>query len=231
MARGLGGISASAAAFWDRNGEAIEGFSVYTTGILVYALIVNLFYQHISKRVMFAGRTVRGRTQVPGPGRGWIYLMLFPIVSFAFFLLLSLSLLFLGSRNQTPAQVVTFSFSLVAAIRIAAYFSEATSHDVAKMLPLGLLGVVIVQAEFSSLAESSRRLRDLVDYADLVAFFFLIVVALEYGLRAFYIFVLHEQPPHRRGGRNRASRARSRMVYSQYRPHLEPADEAQPPPE
>ncbi len=228
MALGLGGLLESFSTFWNNNQDAIEGFAVYTLGILIYALIVNLFYQHISKRVMFAGRTVRGRTRVKGPAKGWVYLMLFPMVSFAFFLLLSLSLLFLGSQNQTATQVVTFSFSLVAAVRVAAYFSEATSHDVAKMLPLGLLGVVVVQAQFSSLAESGRRLAEFFDHAGLVAFFFVIVVALEYGLRAFYIYVLHERPPGSKGGR--ANRARSRMVYSGIRPHLEPADEATPPP-
>ncbi len=178
-----------ATTFWERNGDAVESLGVYAGGILAYALIVNLFYQHISKRVMFAGKTVDGRVRVGGPARGFLYLMLFPLVSFLFFLLLSLSLLFLGGDQQTPQQVITLSFAVVAAVRIAAYFSEATSHDVAKMLPLGLLGVILVQAEFQSITESVRQLGDFFDHADLVALYFAVVVVLEYVLRSVYLLL------------------------------------------
>jgi len=184
-------LAGSLAGFWTRNGDAIESLGIYAGGILAYALIVNTFYQVISKRVMFAGKTVDGEVRVGGPGRGFLYLMLFPLVSFLFFLLLSLSLLFLGGENQTTDQVITLSFAVVAAVRIAAYFSEPTSHDVAKMLPLGLLGVILVQAEFQSLRESVAQLRAFFDHVDLVALYFGVVVVLEYALRSFYLAVGH----------------------------------------
>lgn len=190
--------------FWARNGDAIESLGIIAAGILVYGLVVNTFYQIISKRVMFAGKTVDGRVRVGGPARGFLYLMLFPLVSFAFFLVLSLALLFLGGENQTPQQVITLSFAVVAAVRTAAYFSEATSHDVAKMLPLGLLGVILVQAEFQSVRESIDGLLDFFDHADLVALYFGIVVVLEYVLRTLYLGL------HAGDARREAKRARRR---------------------
>ncbi len=173
--------------FWERNGEAIESLGIIAGGILVYGLIVNLFYQIISKRVMFAAKTYDGRDHVGGPGRGFVYLMMFPLVSFAYFLVLSFALLFLGGEHQSPQQVITLSFAVVAAVRTAAYFSEATSHDVAKMLPLGLLGVILVQAEFQSARESVGQLKNFFDHSDLVILYFAIVVVLEYALRSCYM--------------------------------------------
>lgn len=220
MARGMllqVDAAGSVAGFWTRNGDAIESLGIYAGGILGYALIVNTFYQIISKRVMFAGKSVDGELRVGGPGRGFLYLMMFPLVSFAFFLLLSLSLLFLGGENQTPAQVITLSFAVVAAVRIAAYFSEATSHDVAKMLPLGLLGVILVQAQFQSLTESVAQLRSFFDHADLVALYFGVVVVLEYLLRGVYLTVGHrprsgppEPQPRRTGKAREPTPARTR---------------------
>ncbi len=179
----------AAQSFWQQNGGAIETLGVYAAGILLYALAVNFFYQIISKRVMFGAKETDGQVHVGGPLHGFIYLIFFPLFSFGFFLLLSVALIFLGGDDQTLSLTFTLAMAVVLAVRISAYFSESTSHDVAKMLPLGLLGVILVQAETADIRGSIARLGTIVDFADLVALYFGIVVIVEYLLRTLYLLI------------------------------------------
>lgn len=176
--------------FWANNGDAIETLGIYAGGILVYALLVNFFYQIISKRVMFGGTSVDGEVRVGGPLHGFLYLFLFPAFSFAFFLLLSVALIFLGPEDQDSRLIFTLAMAVVLAVRVAAYFSEATSHDVAKMLPLGLLGVVLVTAELANFADSVQRLLEMWDHIGLILLYFGVVIVVEYLLRSVYL-ILH----------------------------------------
>lgn len=176
-----------ATGFWGAHGGAIETLAVHGVAILAYALLVNVFYQVISRRVMFGGRRVGGRLRVQGPLHGFLFLLSFPLVSFAYFLLLSMALLFMGGDGQTPALTITLAMAVVLAVRVAAYINEATSHDVAKMLPLGLLGVMLVRADTADLAASFGRLTGLADEAMLIAIYFGVVVVVEYILRASWL--------------------------------------------
>ncbi len=173
--------------FWANHGDAIETLTIFGGGILVYALLVNFFYQIISKRVMFGGTSVDGEVRVGGPLHGFLYLIMFPAFSFAFFLLLSVALIFLGPNDQDSRLIFTLAMAVVLAVRVAAYLSEATSHDVAKMLPLGLLGVVLVTAELGNFRDSVQRLGEMWDHIGLVALYFGIVVVTEYMLRSVWL--------------------------------------------
>lgn len=179
----------AASSFWDRNGDAIETLFVFAAGILFYGLVVNFFYQLISKRIMFGGTDTAAGRRVGGPLGGFVYLLMFPLVSFVFFLLLSMALLFLGGEEQNAQLTLTLGMAVVLAVRVAAYFSESTSHDVAKMLPLGLLGVMLVRAEILQLGEAVRQLGDIFDEADLVLLYFGIVVVVEYILRSVWLLL------------------------------------------
>lgn len=168
--------------FWERNGPAAESLGVYALGILAYALVVNAFYQIISRRVMFGGTKVRGKQRLQGPMFGFGQLFLFPLVSFAFFLLLSTALLFLGGE-QSPTLSFTTAMAVVLAVRAAAYINEATSHDVAKMLPLGLLGVILIRADLVDLVASLQRLSALYEEIALVGLYLGVVIVCEYLFR------------------------------------------------
>ncbi len=163
-------------------GEEIQALLVLLAGILVYTLIVNEFYQRLSKPVMFAKEDEHGNVRTGF--LGWIsYVLLFPLVSFAFFLLLALALLFLSEEGQAPLEVYTLSMAIVGAVRVAAYFSESASHDLAKLLPLGLLGVFLVRYEFAGLLATGRQLIDALREVDVLLAFLVVVMVLEYSLR------------------------------------------------
>lgn len=165
-------------------GEEILGLLVLVAGILAYTIIINEFYQRLSKPVMFAKRDEEGR--IESGFLSWLgYVLLFPLASFAFFVLLSLALLFLSQEGQDPMEVYTLAMAIVAAVRVASYFSEEASHDLAKLLPLGLLGVFLVRYEFDGVLAAFGHLTQAIENLDVLLAFFVVVLVLEYSLRFF----------------------------------------------
>lgn len=186
--------------FWAEYGTDIKTWGMLAGGILIYALIVNAFYQVMSKRVMFGAKDETGRVRVGGPGRGFLFLIMFPLVSLAFFLLISATLLFLA-EDKPPSEIFVVSMAIVAAVRVAAYISEPTSHDVAKMLPLGMLGVFVVTEDTHvGLVAALRNIFQIFDHLTLIAIYFGIVVILEYLLRMAYL--IGQASQHRKPARN-----------------------------
>ena len=107
---------------------------------------------------------------------------------------MTLTLLFLGGENQNDLLTITLAAAIVLAVRVAAYFDQPTSHDLAKTLPLGLLAVILVRSDlFENLA---NRLTLLEDRADLVGTFFVVVVIVEFTLNALW-HVYQAIRPHR----------------------------------
>ncbi len=217
--------------------------------VLVYALIVNGFYQVISKRRMFANKAdvkaeediaavmeeakhsaeevkELAKADIADPdakaavvdaakdtreavkvaeseirrqvARGpiWIRelraLVLFPLVGFLFFILLSANLVFIGA-TRPPLEIFSLSMAILLAVRIAAYISEATSHDLAKMLPLALLGFYLVQGDFAGIQHGNEALLELRNQWRVVLQFLLLSTGVEVVLRVIFLIARRAQ--------------------------------------
>jgi hypothetical protein len=174
-------LQATSAPDWAELWQTVEVLFIYAGGIAVYALVVNVFYQILSHRTMF-GRRVGG-TRVPTFGRFLLYVATFPVITFAFFLVLTLALLFLSAADTEPLIVFTTAMAIVLAVRVLAYINQAASHDVAKMLPLGLLGVFLVTQQVTSFADSAQNVFEGLVQWRTVAAYFAVVVVVEFTLR------------------------------------------------
>jgi hypothetical protein len=159
--------------------DRVEVLLVYAVGILVYSLLVAGFYRVLSRRIMFYSQQRGGRIVQ----RTVLYALTFPFVSFGFFLLLSEALLFMSSPAREPLHVFTVAMAIVLAVRACAYINETTSEDLAKVLPLGLLGVFLITGEVQSLSASLAKMVEIVDHLETIGAFFAIVVGVEALLR------------------------------------------------
>ncbi len=215
--------------------------------ILVYGLIVNAFYQIISKRRMFASRRdisaekdiheamarakdsaaeaaelkfeadatgdkeikeavaaakeeVREAVEIAAEdisrqassSKRWLRevrsLVIFPLVGALFFVMLSANLVFIGA-GRPPVEVFSLSMAILLAVRLAAYINEATSHDLAKLLPLALLGFFLVEGSFAGIKEGNAALLALKDEWKLILGFILFATIVEATLRITYLLV------------------------------------------
>ena len=168
--------------------------SLYAIAIALYAIIIWHYYRLLARRDFFHFE------EYDGEGVGaWFknffgevtfvfkYILFFPLISFIFFGLFSL-MLFLLSKEQSIQQILFIGAAVISATRITAYYNEDLSRDLAKMVPLALLGVFIVQADFFSTGILIERIGQLQHFMIEIASFIIFFVALEIVLRIVYGF-------------------------------------------
>lgn len=185
--------------------QAFEKLGFYSAGIALFTLVVAMLYTPMSHKIMFGRLQRDGETRVATPGRRFAYFLLFPLVSFAFFLVMVASLQFLSSVASASGpsafslgteDVLTISMAVVLAIRLTAYVNENAAEELGKILPLGLLGVFLVLNPDATFSEAMKRGSDLLNYLNLGAVFFLVIVLVEFTLRGFYA-AFHMKPKKR----------------------------------
>lgn len=176
-------------------GEGIIGTTGMTAltlavGIALYAILVGTFYTKLSKKVLHEVNirdhlgNLEGPFQVVAEIVSFVlhYTLVFPLISFLWFVVLSV-LLYLLSGTLTLDNVFLLAVSVVAAIRISAYYNEDIAVDVAKLLPLALLGVLLVDPTHFTADTVQIRLEQL--FAAIPQFlpFLGLVIGMEWTLR------------------------------------------------
>ena len=164
--------------------------SVYVLFMAVYAIFVFKFYRFLAARDMFA----IDLSKYEDVSLRWLrsslhvalyilkYLLLFPIVAFFWFTVLTLILAFL-SRGQDFSETLSIALATVGAIRVTAYFNEDLSQDLAKILPFAVLAAFIIDISFFSVEESLESLKDVMDYSEEILYYLVFLIALEFVLR------------------------------------------------
>ena len=164
--------------------------SIYVIGMSAYAVFVFKFYRFVAARDMFRFDLSRYEGSGHGPSRAVLhvvlyvfkYLILFPVFAFFWFAVLTLILAFL-SKGQTFPETLLIALSTVSAIRVASYYKEDLSRDLAKILPFAVLGIFLVDASFFSLSDSFESLKVAGEYSESILYYLLFLIGLEFALR------------------------------------------------
>jgi hypothetical protein len=185
---------------WMTCGPILEKIGIYAVGIAVFTLISLLFYKMLSKRSMFGKES--GDEILSSPGRHWAHILLFPFVSFGFFLMLAAAFLFLtgtaGSSDtfiHDTKDILAVAMAVVLSVRVLAYLNREASEEVGKIMPLGLLGVFLLVNPSDSVFESVKRMGDLYREWQATLVVFAAIVFAEYVLFAIAAIVRAGQKP------------------------------------
>lgn len=181
-------------AVWRGYEPQLQTLMIFGAGVALYTALVFLFYQNISRRSGFVGDRKPGLV-------GWLKwlagkTLIFPAMSFLYFSVIAGSLFLLTKAPDaalseadrqafilaTTAQTLLFSMAVVVAVRMTVVFSEAMSNDLAKLVPLSLLAVVLVDPGYLSLAATWERLQAAVAMTDVLARYFLLFIVLDLAL-------------------------------------------------
>lgn len=172
------------------------GFSI---GMVAYGVFIFHFYRFLAKRDMFSlnieQRLTGGKFKASGEKISAIprvaayittNIFVFPIVVSLWFVGYS-SFMFFLAQDMTVDTVFLVSSSLIIAIRIAAYYNEDLSKDLAKLLPFALLGIFLLSPTFFSLDEVMQRLSEIPDFVIQIAAFIVVAIAVETSLSILYL--------------------------------------------
>lgn len=168
----------------------LKPLCVFVAGMVAYGIFVFKFYRFLGRREIFAlNLSQYNRSEHPFFGKFFHvllymfeYLLLFPLFVFFWFSVIA-GLLALLTREQTVGQLLLIAMAVVAAVRITAYYKESLSTDLAKMLPFSLLGVLVLDINTFSPAESWSLIQTFPDAAITAAYYLAFTIFLEWVLR------------------------------------------------
>ena len=115
------------------------------------------------------------------------YLIMFPVFAFFWFLVLVVLLSFM-SKDQQIENVMLVSMAIVGSIRVAAYYNEDLSRDLAKILPFAMLGIMLIDSSIlASVSTSIGNIREIGTKFELILYYLILIVAMEFVLRSIYL--------------------------------------------
>ena len=170
--------------------ELVVPVTFYILGIVAYAVFIFKFYRFIASRDMFALDLSRHEQSRYLWVRRFLhvvmytlkYLIVFPAFAFFWFAILTFILALL-SKERPTSEILVIAIATVGVIRMAAYYSEELSRDVAKILPFAVLGLFLIDASFFEVSKSLNVLRGVDDYRESILYYMLFMIALEFALR------------------------------------------------
>ena len=172
--------------------DLLRPLGVYVAGMAVYAVFIFKFYRFVASRDMFEldfskyeeSRFKFVRTLLHFVFYVLRYLVLFPFFAFFWFAVLTIILAFLspGEKRQI-ADVLLVALATVGTIRIASYYNEDLSRDLAKILPFAVLGIFLIDASFFDISESLETLKQVNDHRETILYYLIALIALEFALR------------------------------------------------
>ena len=175
--------------------------AIFIGAILVYAVFVFNFYNFMSRKEIFKFELTEAGSHLRKGIDVFSYILkhivVFPIIVSFCFLVLVVFFSFL-SKNQSVETILLIAMTLVATIRITSYFNETLSRELAKMIPIGLLGVFLVDMGYFSLENSLATLAAVPTYVRTILYYLVFVVGIEILMRLISLIPVikkHKQKP------------------------------------
>lgn len=168
-------------AVWRGYEDALTSLTIVTIGIAVYTILVYAFYQNLSQRRAYHTGWGKGHWwgKVVSGAEG---ILVFPVMSFLYFAVLSGGL-FLLAKSQSTYQILLLAMATVASVRLISYVTEIGSADLAKLLPLSLLAVLLVDPSYATWGAVWARYQEIPSLLPVIGRFFLLFLAFETTLR------------------------------------------------
>ena len=121
------------------------------------------------------------------------YLFIFPIYSFIWFLVFSF-LLFVLSKSRPIEDILFLGIIVVAATRIGAYASEKLAEEMAKLLPLTLIAIFLIDPKAVTIETISSSFPVLLQQIPRVPKYLLFIIAVEWLLRIWHWIITLTKP-------------------------------------
>ena len=168
--------------------------------IVIYSIFIWKFYKFISKKDILK-LNLKKYSEVQHPviakllvGTFYLieYIIIAPFVIFFWFAIFTIFLIFL-TENLEIGSLLIVSATIVAAIRMTAYYKEELAADLAKLLPFTLLAISLLNPDFFDIGRIFGHLSELPGLFGAIKQYLIFIIGLEIILRAFeFLFSLFE---------------------------------------
>ncbi len=171
----------------------IVPLAIFVAGMVIYSIFIFKFYRFLARKDIFSINLHKYDRDGHAKRKKFFalllhlfkYLILFPVFTFIWFIVLSLLLAFL-TKAPTVENILLLSMAVVGAVRITAYYNEDLSKDLAKMLPFALLAMLLIDISYFSFPKSIEVLKGLPAEWNTMAYYLAFVILMEFTLRILY---------------------------------------------
>jgi hypothetical protein len=166
---------------------------LFMLGIAVYGVFIFKFHRFVAKKRIFELKLEQYNTSKhPAINKFFAFIFfvienifVMPLFIFLWFLVFSVLITFLSKDNNTTT-ILLIAGALVGAIRICVYYSEDLAKDLAKLIPLALLGVFIADISYFNIQSSLSALMSMLGFWKTAFYYLIFIAALELVLHAVY---------------------------------------------
>lgn len=160
---------------------ALEPLILFVIGMIVYAIFVFRFYRFIGSKNVFKpidkdARKLKKALHLID------YVFFYPVIAFFWFLVMSI-LLSILAQTVDIGNIFTASMSTIITIRVLSYYNEELSREVAKLVPLALLGLMLLDITKITINAPLTVLYQLAPAANTLFYYFVFLVAIEFIFR------------------------------------------------
>jgi len=166
--------------------------------VLAYSIFVWKFYRFIATKNFLELNLAKYNTsQQPAVARTigivfyfFEYILILPFLIFFWFAVFAIFLIVL-TDSLTVDTVIIISATVIAVIRMTAYYKEDLSKDIAKLLPFTLLSVSILSPGFFNIERIIGHIASIPEFFGEIMLYLFLIIAIEIILRFFdFIFSL-----------------------------------------
>ncbi len=174
--------------------DVLKPFAVLLAEVLIYSVFVFAFYRFVAKRDIVPPGLNQYSNRFASSVLYFIqHFLSFPILSIGWCAAFVVILAILG-QEQPVENTIMVSVVLVSTIRATSYVSEDLSKDLAKMLPFAVLALYLIDMSYKSLIVSWGVVKELPDRWELIVYYIIFIVILEFLLRILYCIVCALKP-------------------------------------
>lgn len=116
------------------------------------------------------------------------YILILPFLVFLWFSVFTTFLILLG-QNSSPGAVILLSATVIAVIRMTAYYDETLSKDIAKLLPFTLLAIALSTPDILQFDIIVEKLIEIPTLISDITIYLGFIIILEIILRTFDFFL------------------------------------------
>lgn len=160
----------------------LKPLALFIIGMTIYCIFVYTFYKFVSKRDIFGGNK---KGDVGTGARIFQYLFLYPVALF-FWYIIFFTLILVLAESRTVESVMLMAMAVIAVIRVTSYYKQELSADLAKIMPLALLVIFLLDIKSFSLTTSLEAVKSIFTTdatLHILIYYFLFVILLEFILR------------------------------------------------
>jgi len=172
--------------------------------IFIYAVFIWKFHKFIAQKNIF-GLNLNQYAQNNDSGTNKMlegvfyffeYLVVLPFAIFFWFMGVTIFLLIMG-KNLDANTALVISAAVVAAIRMTSYYNETLSKELAKLLPLNLLALSLIESGFFDVPRILSQISQIPNLLNNITIYIVFIIILEAILRffdfTFSLFGLEEE--------------------------------------